>query len=279
VDPLDGIGEVTLVDDGYMFVEGPQWLASSGTLLFSDIPANTIFALMPAGNIEVFRDPSGNANGLALTADGSLLAAEHGNRAVSIAAPGQPPTALVTEYQGMRLNSPNDVIARDDGAVYFTDPPYGLASDADRELPFMGVFRTTTAGGEPVAEYMGPLTDRPNGIGLSPDQSVLYVSDTDAGLVRAWDIAAEGSLSGERTLSADTPGADGLAVDSAGNLFVSTSAGVRVIAPDGTTWGTIAVPMQPANCAFGGDDLRTLYITARTGLYQVTLAHPGLDTH
>jgi gluconolactonase len=279
INPLDGIGTVELVDGGYMFLEGPQWVESSQTLLFTDIPANTIFALVSPNSVAPFRNPSGNANGLALSADSELLAAEHGNRRISIADGSAAPTEVVATYQGMRFNSPNDVVVRSDGVVYFTDPPYGLASDADRELPFMGVFRTTTAGGEPVAEWEGALTARPNGIGLSPDESTLYVSDTDEGVVRAWDVAADGSLSGERILSDDTPGADGLAIDTAGNLFVTTSAGVRVIAPDGTTWGTIAVPMQPSNCAFGGADHRTLYMTAREDLYRVTLANPGLPTH
>jgi gluconolactonase len=276
--PLDGIGTVELVDDGYMFLEGPQWIESSQVLLFTDIPANTIY-VQTSTSISPFRMPSGNANGLAMSATGDLLAAEHGNRRVSIGDGSGPADDVVTTYQGMRFNSPNDVVVRSDGVVYFTDPPYGLASDSDRELPFMGVFRTTTTGGEPVAEWEGALTARPNGIGLSPDEDTLYVSDTDEGVVRAWDVAADGSLSGERILSDDTPGADGLAIDTAGNLFVTTSAGVRVIAPDGTVWGTITVPMQPANCAFGDADHRTLYLTAREALYRVTLANPGLPTH
>jgi gluconolactonase len=280
--PLDGIGTVELVDDGYMFLEGPQWLDGSQTLLFTDIPANTIFALAVAGAIEPFRDPSGNANGLAIAPGGALLAAEHGNRRVSITEGNGAPEDLATTYQSMRFNSPNDVVVRSDGTVYFTDPPYGLEDDNDRELPFMGVFRTTTAGGEPVAEWEGPLTARPNGIGLSPDERILYVSDTDEGVVRAFDVAADGSLSGERILTDDTPGADGLAIDVSGNLYVTTSAGIRVIAPDGTTWGTVEVPMQPSNCAFGGAGIvpgGTLYITARGALYRASVARPGLPTH
>jgi len=279
IDPLAGIGSVELVDDGYQFVEGPQWIDALGTLLFSDIPADTIYALTEPDPIRVFRMPSGNSNGLAIATDGALLAAEHGNRRVSITQ-DVAPDPLAETYQGHRLNSPNDVIARSDGTVYFTDPPYGLASDSDRELDFIGVFRVhAESGGEPVAEWMGPLTARPNGIGLSPDESILYVDDTDAGILRAWDVAADGSLSGERTLSSDVPGADGLAIDTAGNLFVSANDGVRVVAPDGTPWGTITVPEQPANCAFGDADHRTLYITARTGLYRVRLAVAGLPTH
>jgi gluconolactonase len=243
-------------------------------LLFSDIPADTIYQLEPPDTRTVFRSPSGNSNGLGLDPDGGLLAAEHGGRRVS-----RDDVTVVDDYQGMRLNSPNDVIARSDGTIYFTDPPYGI-SDADRELPFMGVFRVVPGAIQPLADWEGPLSARPNGIALSPDESILYVADTADGMLRAWDIAPDdGSLSGERVLSAEVPGADGMAVDTAGNLFVTTSLGVRVIAPDGTTWGTIGVPEQPANCAFGGDDGRTLYITARTSLYRVELARAGLPTH
>ena len=272
--PLDGIGTVEWVAGGFEFIEGPQWIAATGTLLFSDIPGDRIHELIPPATVTVFRTPSGNSNGLAVTAGGVLFAAEHGNRRVSTSAFAGAPTTLVDGYGPDRLNSPNDVIVRDDGTVYFTDPPYGI-DDAARELDFIGVFRVPPGGDEPIAEWMGALDQRPNGIGLSPDQRTLYVADTADGVLRAWDITADGSLSGERVLSHDVPNADGLAVDAGGHLFVTTSAGVRVLGPDGATWGTIPVPEQPANCAFGGADGRTLYITARTSLYRVALAHPG----
>ena len=273
VNPLDDIGAVTLVGGGMQFIEGPQWVAGDGLLLFSDIPADTIYQLAPPSTITEFRMPSGNSNGLALDPDGALLAAEHGGRRIS-----RDTVTVVDDYQGMRLNSPNDVVARSDGTLYFTDPPYGI-SDADRELPFMGVFRVPDGATAPVAEWEGPLAARPNGIALSPDESILYVADTADGMLRAWDVATDGSLSNQRVVTADVPGADGMAVDDVGNLFVTTSAGVRVFAPDGTLWGTITVPEQPANCAFGGADRRTLYMTARTSLYRVELAAPGLTTH
>jgi gluconolactonase len=271
INPLDGIGPVTLVQGGFDFVEGPQWVAADGVLLFSDIPANTIYQLEEPDTITVFRTPSGNSNGLALDPDGALLAAEHGNRRVS-----RDEVTVVDAYDGMRLNSPNDVVASSAGMIYFTDPPYGIA-DADRELPFMGVFRVPLAGGVAFAEWEGPLSARPNGIALSPDERTLYVADTADGMLRAWDVEVSGgSLSGERVVTAAVPGADGMAVDGVGNLFVTTSTGVRVFAPDGSMWGEIDVPEQPANCAFGGADRRTLYITARTSLYRVELAAPGL---
>ncbi len=276
VDPLVGIGQVTLVDDGYMFLEGPQWVPARGVLLFSDIPANKIYELTPGQPIEEFRPMSDNSNGLALDPDGRLLAAEHGLRRVSRTLANGTIETVAGTYMTKKLNSPNDVIARSDGTIYFTDPPYGIA-DGQRELDFIGVFRVPAAGGAPVAEWQGALDKRPNGIALSPDESTLYVADTDDGVVRAFAVAASGALSGERLVVASVPNPDGMAVDAAGNLFVTASDGVHVYEPDGTPWGTIATPgMQAANCAFGGADGKTLYITAREHLYQVQLVNPGL---
>lgn len=272
-DPLAGLGDVELVSGGFMFVEGPQWLEARGTLVFSDIPASTIRELTPPDAIAVFRMPSDGSNGLAVLPDGRILAGEHGTRRVSVsAADGSARATVVDTFEGARLNSPNDVIARGD-TIYFTDPPYGIA-DADRELDFIGIFRVS--GTDAIAEWRGPLTAKPNGIGLAPAGELLYVDDTDEGVVRAFDVGADGALSGERTISTDVPNADGLAVDVDGNLYVATAAGVRVLSPAGETLGTITVPEQPANCAFGDADHRTLYITAQTSLYRVRTPIPGL---
>lgn len=270
-DPLADIGEVELVMEGFQFLEGPVW-RPDGVLLFSDIPANTIYQLEPPATITSFRNPSGNANGLANDIDGLLLAAEHGNRRVSRTEAGGDVVTVADTYQGDRLNSPNDLAVRSDGTIYFTDPPYGI-DPADQELAFNGVFRVDPDG-TLTAEWEGPLSSRPNGIGLSPDESTLYVADT-TGVVRAYDVAADGTLSGERTFAADTPGADGMAIDADGNVFVTTSAGVRVFAPDGTEWGTISVPRTPANVTFADADGRSLVITARQGLYTLRVPIPG----
>ena len=175
---------------------------------------------------------------------------------------------------GRAFNSPNDIAVRSDGTVYFTDPPYGLAG-RPQEIPFLGVYRVSPTGDVSVEWMSSSNSQRPNGIVLSPDESVLYLADTDDGVVRRFDVASDGSLSGEDTFVASARGADGMAVDTAGNLFVAAGPGVLVFAPDGTMWGVINVPEQPANVGFGDADLRTLYITARTTLYRVQLMVPG----
>ncbi len=275
MNPLDGIGQVTLVGSGYMFTEGPQWRPSADEFVFSDIPANTIYRWSEgAGAPTVFRTPSGNANGLAVDTTGAvLLACEHGNRRVS-RGDGASPATVVDRFEGMRLNSPNDLTVGQDGTIYFTDPPYGI-NDAQRELSFMGVFRVTPSG-TITAEYRGALSERPNGIALWPFAPPrLYVGDSEASTVHVFDVATNGTLSNRRLFvnTAGTP--DGMAIDTSGNLFVATSAGVQVFSPSGASWGTISVPMQPSNVAFGGADSQTLLITARTAVYRVRLANPG----
>ena len=276
VDPLEGIGAVTLLDDGFMFTEGPLWLPEDEILLFSDVPGNIIYRIAAGGQAESFRTPSGNANGLALDKDGLLLAAEHGNRRVSRTPLDGTPVDVATEYEGNRLNSPNDITVRSDGTIYFTDPPYGIQPD-QAELDFHGLFRIPAAGGAPIVEWEGAVeTNRPNGLVLSLDESLLYVADSVDNAVRRFAVAADGSLTIEDTpFIDDIPSPDGMELDTLGNLFIAAGDGVRVYAPDGKRWGTIEVPQQPSNVAFGGADYRTLYITARTAVYEVQLVNPG----
>jgi gluconolactonase len=271
VNPLVDAGDVELVDGGYQFTEGPQWRDAEGDLVFTDIPANTIFRYVPGGSAPVsLRMPSEMANGLAIAPDGALWAAEHGSRTVTRDA-----VAMASMFEGSRLNSPNDVVIATDGTAYFTDPPFGIGDQPD-ELTFMGVFRLS--GTTLTAEHRGGLTERPNGIGLSPDGARLYVAYSNDGVVYRFGIQADGSLGPREPHATTSGGADGLALDGAGNVFVTSSSGVEVFAPDGSKWGTIAVPEQPANCAFGDTDHKTLYITARTSLYRVRLAAAGEPT-
>jgi sugar lactone lactonase YvrE len=271
LDPLADRGEVELVDDGYGWSEGPQWMSDAGVLLFTDANADAIYQVGASGEVTVFRQPSGYANGLAVDGEGRLLAAEQRSRSVTRTEGDGSVIPVADEFEGVRLNQPNDIAVRSDGTIYFTDP---LFADYAANLDFRGVFRVDPDGGI-AAERRGAETEAPNGIVLSPDETKLYVSNSEADLVWIFDIGPDGSLSEARTFVSTGDVPDGMAVDTAGNLFVTSHRGIEVFAPDGEVWGVIPVPQPPANCAFGGADGRTLYITARNGLYRVTLAHPG----
>lgn len=276
-DPLIGAGDAELVQGGYQFVEGPQWRDATGDLVFSDINGNTIYRYDPTagGAPTVLRTPSNNSNGLALDANGDLLAAEHGSRSITLTTTTGT-TTVVDHYMGMRLNSPNDLIEHA-GTIYFTDPPYGI-TDAQRELPFIGVFRIDPTGAL-TAEREGALTERPNGVVFDAIHQRLLIPDTDDGNVYGYDMMADGTLAPRAVFVQTSGNPDGLATDLNGNVFVATATGIEVFSALGDRWGVIAVPEQPANCAFGDADHRTLYITARTGLYRVRLVGPGYPTN
>jgi gluconolactonase len=275
----DGGYSVTRIDAGmeFAFTEGPLWLPAEGALLFTDIPNARIWRLGPSGSFTLFRAPSGAANGLALDVSGALLAAEHGNRRVSRTLADGGLATLVDRWDGGRLNSPNDLIVRSDGTLYFTDPPYGV-SQALRELSFQGVFRVDPSG---TLSLIAADMNRPNGIALSPDEKVLYVSDTATSLVRQYTVNPDGTPVSPVTFTSTTVGGgggggDGVAIDDLGNVYVTTAGGVKVFRPDGGFRGRIVLPQEPANVSFGDADRRSLYATSRTGLYRVRLQVPGL---
>lgn len=267
-------GDPERVATGFEFTEGPVW-HPDGYLLFSDIPANRTYRWDPDGTVSVWREPSGNANGLTLDRQGRVLACEHGNRRVSRVEAGGEAVALAERYEGQRLNSPNDLVVARDGAIYFTDPPYGIRPE-EREQPCNGVYRLRPDG---ALDLLADDFDRPNGLAFSPDGSVLYVDDSGRRHVRAFDVRPDGTLANSRVLADmdhPQPGSpDGMKVDTEGHLYVTGATGVWVFEPDGAPLGVIVTPERPANCAWGDADRRTLYITARTSLYRVRARVPG----
>ncbi|MGY1699428.1 SMP-30/gluconolactonase/LRE family protein [Geodermatophilus sp. SYSU D00766] len=274
------------VAGGFEFTEGPVW-TPDGALLFSSPNTNHVYRWRPGGPVTVFRSHSGYAgadigrfaqpgsNGLALDPQGRLTLCQHGNRRVLRVEPHGDVTVLADRYQGRRLNSPNDLVYRSDGTLFFTDPPFGLpggAADAERELPFSGVFCVRDG----VVRLLADDLAGPNGIALSPDERYLYVGNWDpaAKVVVRYEVAADGSLSGGRVLvdTTDAEGedaVDGLEVDRAGNLYVCGPSGIWVLTPEGRHLGTLHLPESPHNATWGDADRRTLYVTAMTSVYRV----------
>jgi len=282
--------------EGFEFTEGPVWIAEGGYLLFSDPNANRIYRYSPEGEgrLDVFREASGylgadlaeygqpGSNGLAVDAQGRLIACEHGRHRVSRTERDGSVTTLADAWQGRRLNSPNDLILRSDGTLYFSDPPFGLPrffDDPRRELDFSGVFRIAPDG---TLHLEARELAGPNGVALSPDERFLYVTNWDESrkVVVRHPVAPGGSL-GAGELFFDMTGApgaealDGIEVDRDGNLYVSGPGGLWVLAPDATHLGTIRGPRLAANFAWGDADGRSLYWTARSGLYRMRLGVPG----
>lgn len=270
-------GEPERLATGFQFTEGPVWMAD-GYLLFSDIPASRIYEWTPHGKVEVWREPSGQSNGLTTDRQGRLVACEHGNRRVSRTELDGTVVSLAGRYQGGRLNSPNDVVVKSDGSIYFTDPPYAIKPE-EREQPWNGVYRILPDG---TLELLADDFDRPNGLAFSPDESTLYVDDSPRRHLRAFDVRSDGTLTNSRVIADmdhPQPGSpDGMKIDVEGHLYVTGAIGVWVFEPDGTPLGMVVPPEKPSNCAWGDADRKTLYITARTSIYRVRVKVPGMPT-
>ncbi len=286
--PVDAVIEKLAGD--LQFTEGPLWLSDSNQLVFSDVPGNAIYTWSEADGLGTLLSPvyEGDqpgfigSNGLLLDQERRLLILEHGNHAISRLEEDGSRTTLVDNYGGMRLNSPNDAVMHTSGWIYFTDPPYGLVGQDEsplKELPYNGIYRMSPEGDE--IELLNSEQTRPNGIAFSPDESILYVANSDGAhqVWYAYPVLADGALgSGEVfydvTDQTESGGADGMKVDADGNIFATGPGGVWVFSPEGTHLGTIKPDEVPANIAWG-DDGSTLYMTARTGLYRIRLATAG----
>jgi sugar lactone lactonase YvrE len=256
----------------FQFLEGPVWVPARNELLFSDIPASCIRRYTPATNsFSVFREPSGQANGNALDPQGRIVTCEHENRRTSRTELDGTVVALATHYEGKRLNSPNDIVCRSDGSVYFSDPPYGVKPEL-RELDFQGVFRVSPNG--QTLTLVARDFIKPNGLAFSPDEKILYIADTELGHIRAFDVNADGSITNSRVFcNVERP--DGFRVDVEGSLYISAMKSVEVFDRTGKKLGEITLSERPANVAFGDPDRKTLYICARTGLYRARVSFPG----
>lgn len=286
-DIVDAVAPIECVAAGFRFTEGPIWFREDGCLVFSDIPANTMYRWRPGADATVHRKPSGydrddypdgqevGSNGLTRDVEGRLTVCEHGNRRVTRVEADSGVTVLASHWEGKRLNSPNDLVYKSDGSLYFTDPPYGLLGqdkDPAKELNFNGIYRL--ADGE--LDLLIDNLTRPNGLAFSPDERSLYVANSDAER-KVWmryRVSADGRLNNGEVFfdAAALPDAglpDGLKVDRAGNIFGTGPGGVLVFNPDGKHLGTLRPPETPANVAWGDADGKTLYITAKTSVYRV----------
>ncbi|PYE37819.1 gluconolactonase [Rhizobium sp. PP-F2F-G38] len=278
-----GNAPVKQLATGFDWVEGPVWFGDLNCLLFSDIPNDRILRWSPDGGLSTFRAPSNFSNGQTRDRQGRLVTCEHGTRRVTRTEYDGTITVIADSFEGKRLNSPNDVIVASDGAIWFTDPIYGIFSDyeghrGEQELP-CNVYRV-----DPSGTIRAMLTDfrSPNGLAFSPDERRLYVADT--GLpdsdnprhIRVFDVADNGRLSGGDVFHVISPGAaDGIRLDSEGNVWSSAGDGVHCIAPDGHLMGRILLPERASNLCFGGRARHRLFITATTSLYVVALNRNG----
>ncbi len=287
--------QVEKVRGDLRFTEGPLWVRPGGYLLLSDLMANAMMKWTPDGNLSVYRGavfpgsfPDGaliGSNGLTLDHARRIVAAEHGNRRVIRIEKGGSVRILADRYQGKRLNSPNDVVVKKNGDIYFTDPPalYRTYPDGpgkpQQELDFNGVYRVTAAG---KLELLMKDVQYPNGIAFSPDEKKLYVSSSRPDKYwMEYDVKSDGTLANGRRFADVTNDAgegvpDGMKVDTLGNIYATALDGVLIFSPQGKRLGTIQIPELPSNCAWGDADGKTLYITARTGLYRIKLNVGGI---
>jgi gluconolactonase len=277
---IDKDQDFRLIGSGYGFTEGPAWNPAGDYLIFSDIPGDRRWRWSEAGGMELDAWPTYKGNGMAYEADGSLLVCEQVTSSLIRIRPDGLREVVAFHYQGKYLNSPNDVIVRTDGSVYFTDPNYGrwdvpVGVGRKFELDFQGVFRVPPGGGDAELVVAEKEFEQPNGLAFSPDESVLYVNDRRD--LKAFDVAPDGSLSNVRTLkdemgSPGTPGngnPDGMEVDELGNIWCTARGGIWVIAPSGDLLGVIETPSVAGSLVWGGADLRSLFVCTSTTMHVI----------
>lgn len=283
-----GNAPVERLASGFRWVEGPVWFGDGGYLLFSDIPNDRILRWSEAG-LSTYRQPAGFTNGHTRDLQGRLISCEHGGRRISRTEYDGSVVTIVDHYQGKRLNSPNDVVVKSDGTIWFTDPPYGIMTDyegyrAESETGQDVVYRFDPESGD--LSVVSDAALKPNGLCFSPDERIFYLADTGGSHlvggphhILAFDVAPDGfSLSNQRVFAAIEPGlADGFRCDEDGNIWTSAGDGVHCHAPDGTLMGKIKIPETVANVTFGGLRKNRLFICASTSIYAVYLNTRGVQ--
>ena len=268
--------EVERLAGGFEFTEGPLWNAEEGYLLFSDMPGNVMRRWWEeSGAVEEVRKPSNMSNGLTYDNEGRLVACEHATSRLTRTESDGSITTIASHYQGKELNSPNDVVVKSDGSIYFTDPPFGRAPyfgvERPQELDFQGVYRVGPVSGEP--ELLADDFEAPNGLCFSPDESLLYVNDTARMHIRVFDVRRDGTIENGRVFFVQEGTGegkpDGMKTDEQGNVYCTGPGGIWVISPEAEHLGTIRVPEKANNLNWGGPDWNTLYITASSSIYRV----------
>jgi gluconolactonase len=278
---VDENAEVERLGTGFTFTEGPIW-NPDGFLLFSDMPGDVRRRWDPDSGVTEVANPSNKGNGMTFDLDGRLLVCEHVTSSVVRMDPdgkGGGREVLATHYEGRELNSPNDVVVKSDGAIYFTDPTYGrmpgFGIERDQDLAFQGVYRIAPGGGDP--QLLVDDFDQPNGLCFSTDESLLYINDTTRAHIRVFDVQSDGTIANSRVL-ADGIGSgsleigdlvDGMKLDERGNVWVTGPGGVCVFDADGQHLGTVEVPENVGNINWGGPDWSQLFIPATSSLYRI----------
>jgi gluconolactonase len=277
---IDPNAEVERVATGFTFTEGPIWNARDDSLLFSDMPGDVRRRWSERDGVEEIMKPSNKCNGMVYDADGNLLVCEHVTSSLVRERPDGTRETIATHHQGKELNSPNDVITRSDGTIYFSDPSYGrmpgFGLERDQHLSFQGVYRIPPGGGDPELVVAEGEFEQPNGLCFSPDESLMYINDTPRALIRVYDVQADGTLTngrlffegiGSGVIEEGIP--DGMKCDERGDIWVTGPGGVWVISPSGEHLGVVEVPENVGNLTWGGSDGGTLYMPSSTSLYRV----------
>jgi gluconolactonase len=278
---VDESAEVERLGTGFTFTEGPIW-NPDGFLLFSDMPGDVRRRWDPDSGVSEVANPSNKGNGMTIDNDGRLVVCEHVTSSVVRMDPdgkGGGREVLATHYEGRELNSPNDVVVKSDGAIYFTDPTYGrmpgFGIEREQDLDFQGVYRIGPGGGDP--QLLVDDFDQPNGLCFSTDESLLYINDTVHAHIRVFDVGADHALSNGRVFAegigtgdlASGELVDGMKLDERGNVWVTGPGGVCVFDPDGNHIGTVEVPENVGNINWGGPDWSQLFIPATTSMYRI----------